>query len=197
MDRIHLKHRKEDNMTQKDKELSFIDISGRLHYGVIVNYKEDEYDYHKWKITNLHILSYSKSGTLIDTDWDGWISYEENEGCGMSSGSRPFRFGEVLPYLRPMSSMTDKEKKDLLTTIVGNKNSKYFQVLQDGSIDNTDAEIQDLNKFNIHWISFNKDTVTLYLDWLNKKMFDYRGLIKKGLAIEAPEEMYKESATKG
>ncbi|MDY6394570.1 MAG: hypothetical protein SPL07_07070 [Bacteroidales bacterium] len=28
------------------------------------------------------------------------------------------------------------------------------------------------------------------LDWLNKKMFDYRGLIPKGLALEALEGMY-------
>ena len=28
-------------------------------------------------------------------------------------------------------------------------------------------------------------------DWLNKKMFDYRGLIPMGLALEAPEGMYK------
>lgn len=100
-------------MKQEDKELSFIDISGRLHYGVIVNYKENEYDYRKWKITNLHTLSYSKSGTLIDTDYDGWISYEEHQGCGMSTGSRPFRFGEVLPYLRPISSMTEEERNEL------------------------------------------------------------------------------------
>ena len=28
-------------------------------------------------------------------------------------------------------------------------------------------------------------------DWLNKHHFDYRGLIEKGLALEAPEGMYK------
>ena len=28
-------------------------------------------------------------------------------------------------------------------------------------------------------------------DWLNAHHFDYRGLIKKGLALEAPEGMYK------
>lgn len=28
------------------------------------------------------------------------------------------------------------------------------------------------------------------IDWLNKHHFDYRGLIKKGLAIKAPEGMY-------
>ena len=30
------------------------------------------------------------------------------------------------------------------------------------------------------------------LDWLNEHRFDYRGLIEKGLALEAPEDMYKE-----
>ena len=28
-------------------------------------------------------------------------------------------------------------------------------------------------------------------DYLNSKHFDYRGLIEKGLALEAPEGMYK------
>ena len=140
--------------TQEDKELSFIDISGRLHYGVIVNYKENEYDFRKWKITSLSTLSYSQSGILIDTDYDGWISYEEYEGCGMSTGSRPFRFGKVLPYLRPMSSMTEEEK------------------------DTYDA----LTMCNAPWV---------VNDWLNAHYFDYRGLIEKGLALEAPEGIYK------
>lgn len=34
------------------------------------------------------------------------------------------------------------------------------------------------------------DTLETY-DWLNKHHFDYRGLIEKGLALEAPEGMYK------
>lgn len=37
--------------------------------------------------------------------------------------------------------------------------------------------------------SVNSET-TCTFDWFNKKMFDYRGLIEKGLAIEAPEGMY-------
>jgi len=32
--------------------------------------------------------------------------------------------------------------------------------------------------------------IPAYIDWLNKKMFDYRGLIPMGLALEAPEGMY-------
>ena len=30
-----------------------------------------------------------------------------------------------------------------------------------------------------------------YVDWLTAHHFDYRGLIEKGLALEAPEDMYK------
>lgn len=32
--------------------------------------------------------------------------------------------------------------------------------------------------------------IPAYIDWLNKKMFDYRGLIPMDLALEAPEGMY-------
>lgn len=94
------------------------------------------------------------------------------------------------PYLRSMSSMTEKEMKELLRTVVGRKSVKYFQVLPDGSIINTDAVVQDADNSIMHWINFNKDTITSYIDWLNAHYFDYRGLIKKGLAIEAPEDMY-------
>lgn len=34
------------------------------------------------------------------------------------------------------------------------------------------------------------DTTYEKYDWLNKKMFDYRGLIPKGIVLEAPEGMY-------
>ena len=30
----------------------------------------------------------------------------------------------------------------------------------------------------------------LLIDWLNEHHFDYRGLIEKGLALEAPKDMY-------
>ena len=36
----------------------------------------------------------------------------------------------------------------------------------------------------------SQDTVKS-IDWLNAHHFDYRGLIKLGLAIEAPKNMYK------
>ena len=159
-------------MKQEEKELSFIDISGRLHYGVIVNYKENEYDLRKWKITSLYTLSYSQSGILIDKDFDGWISYEEHEGCGMSTGSRPFRFGEVLPYLRPLSSMTEEEFDDMFNQFYSAQEEFFRNCSNTNTIEKLIAN----------------DTVRY--DWLNKHHFDFRRLIPKGLALEAPSRMY-------
>ena len=138
-------------MTQENKELLLRDLSARLTYGVIVDYKEDKYDFHHWKISTLHAPAYSQSGSLINTDSDGWIEYNEYKGCGMSSGSRPLHLEITLPFLRPMSSMTEEERK-------------YLQKLPFPYV---------------------------FVDWLNKHHFDYRGLIEKGLALEAPKGMYK------
>ena len=49
----------------------------------------------------------------------------------------------------------------------------------------TDAEKKDYDSMQA-WKSFDWEMV----DWYNKHHFDYRGLIKKGLALEAPEGMY-------
>lgn len=43
---------------------------------------------------------------------------------------------------------------------------------------------------------FNEDgllntSIDTYLDWLLEGHFDFRGLIQMGLALEAPEDMYK------
>ena len=41
------------------------------------------------------------------------------------------------------------------------------------------------------WMNDPVYSISDSIDWLNKNHFDYRGLIEKGLALEAPEEMYK------
>lgn len=48
----------------------------------------------------------------------------------------------------------------------------------------TKEEKKEYNKL-LCWRSPKK-----VFDWLNAHHFDYRGLIKKGLALEAPKEMY-------
>ena len=43
------------------------------------------------------------------------------------------------------------------------------------------------NFFNYDGVEYPEE----YIDWLNEHHFDYRGLIEKGLALEAPEGMYE------
>jgi len=95
-----------------------------------------------------------------------------------------------IPYLRPMSSMTEEEKKELLTLLVGEDSISHFKVENDG-IANTDENIQSGHSWQYHWLNFSNENMSLYADWLNSHHFDYRGLIGKGLAMEAPEWMYK------
>ena len=71
------------------------------------------------------------------------------------------------PYLRPMSSMTEKEKKYILD----NFGVVSIKVFGGGSI-------------------LPLEAAPMYIDWLNAHHFDYRGLIEKGLAIIALEWMY-------
>lgn len=150
-------------MTQEEKQILLIDLSARLPYGVIVNYKESEYDFHKWKIETLDAPAYSESGLLIETNGDGWIGYTEYIGCGMSSASRALHLDKMLPYMRPMSSMTEEEHKEY--------DSRRKHVCD------------EYNRYCF-------DTVESF-DWLNAHHFDYRGLIEKGLALEATKEMYE------
>ena len=154
-------------MTQEE-DLLLKDLCARLPYGVKV----------KTPYNNAILIGLTKR--------KGFKKDEQYIDAITDKQTYPVRY--IHPFLRPMSSMTEEEKEDLLEAVVGKDGVKYFQVLSDGSIDNTDATIQDLNKFNMHWVNFDKDNVTSYLDWLNAHHFDYRDLIERGLAIKVTEE---------
>ena len=81
---------------------------------------------------------------------------------------------DIKPYLRPMSSMTEKEREQLYFAI-----DFYGKIDKDGDIDASNHEF------------IFSETCMDYVDWLNAHHFDYRGLIEKGLTLEAPEGMYK------
>ena len=154
-------------MTQEEKQLLLADLSARLPYGVkgIITYNGDKDIFTIKGIFNILFLS-------------------DTECCHVE---------DFKPYLRSMSSMTEEERLELLEVVVGKDAIKYFQVLIDGSIDNTDAEHQDLQNFTMHWVNFDGINTASYLDWLNAHHFDYRGLIEKNLAIAVTEEnnLYK------
>ena len=52
----------------------------------------------------------------------------------------------------------------------------------------TEEERQDF----AYYVAHGNNSVALdFVDWCNAHHFDHRGLIEKGLALEAPEDMYK------
>lgn len=86
----------------------------------------------------------------------------------------------IVPYLRPMSSMTDEEFQKLRSicphSMINKTNVTGWFVGINGSDYGRISRIDEISKF---------------IDWLNAYHFDYRGLIPMGLALEAPEGMYK------
>lgn len=81
---------------------------------------------------------------------------------------------DFKPYLRPMSSMTNEELKEL-------------RDIFNGDIDFDEWGL-DIIDSDYHAISYLE--ICAIIDWFNAHHFDYRGLIEKGLALVAPDGMY-------
>ena len=76
---------------------------------------------------------------------------------------------ECKPYLFPFSSMTEEQKMEIKSLCDGT------EIFDDGS---WMSYISILGNFNF-------EINLAVVDWYNKNHFDYRGLIEKGLAIDA------------
>ena len=87
----------------------------------------------------------------------------------------PIPYENIKPYLRPMSSMTEEEKDEL--ALIGDK------------------DFQSVRKwYNAEYMNETDPPCPVTsgkVDYCNKNHFDFRGLIPMGLALEAPEDMYK------
>lgn len=143
-------------MTQKDKELLLKDLCARLPYNVICQVEFKENGKYNSKVMLL-------SGIFTDE------VYFTTKGGSIYSN-------EYKPYLFPLSSMTEEQEEEI-QEIIGNPDyaciirKTYGLELWLNYID-TDPTI---------WL----DTIFEVQDYLNKNHFDYRGLIEKGLAIDA------------
>lgn len=127
-------------MTQQEKQILLQDLCTRLPYDVKVKYFDIEYPFGSEPVILIpHLLC---------NRWEN--------------------IHDVKPYLRPMSSMTEEEKKEFQACHCVYELHPDFQPMMCNLAN-------ELNMF----------------DWLNVHHFDYRGLIPMGLALEAPEDMYK------
>ena len=159
-------------MTQEDKDLVLKDMCSRIPYGLRLWIKmyEGKPDHF---IKSHNILSSVNYTTLSPR-----ISIEgalyDIEGPEYSCGEQ-----YIKPYLRPLFSMTENEFQNL---------KSYSGLIYD------QLELQEFYD-NSKCLEFYLSEIPSYVvilvfDWLNKSMFDYRGLIPRGLALEAPKDMY-------
>ena len=103
---------------------------------------------------------------------------QECEGYGNNINYVAGLREDCKPYLRPMSSMTEEEKKKLKEETCPNGTGLFDKHYLICPVNHYGEQIS---------FEFMSDII----NWLNAHHFDYRGLIEKGLALEAPEEMYK------
>lgn len=148
-------------MTQENKQLLLKDLCARLPYGV------------KFASFSQSMKNHSEPVTLRQIYYHNECDANNIEGDNDISTIIEF----VKPYLRPMSSMSEEE----------------FLTLYDMCRDK-------VSQFSIHPTYYTDFKTKKYvpkfiygsnhLDYLISRHFDYRGLIEKGLALEAPEGMY-------
>lgn len=146
-------------MKQKDKKLLIKDLCARLPYGVYVEHISTGMRGH------LHDLKVYPLYDKTDDHIYDYICSTDFFGDGDYFDIEAFK-----PYLFPLSSMTKKQKEE-----IGNLGWNFDNF----EIHNVSECIGNYREFVTHSDCF------VLIDWLNKNHFDYRGLIEKGLAIDA------------
>ena len=151
-------------MSQEDKQLLFKDLSARLPYRVKCTTKS------MWNGVYT-IVSYKDNRFFLDCP-----IYNE--------GDDEWMIESIVPYLRPISSMTEEE-------------FVYFMGLRGRNFSHHD--ICQMMKETFNNPNYMTIVTQLYcylhkMDWLFSKHFDVRGLIERSLAIAVTEENnpYKE-----
>lgn len=136
-------------MKQEDTQLLLKDLCTRLPFGICANLPNHHLVSHKYVIDDINAHNGWTNG-LLD--------------CAGRIQIYGAKIEDIKPYLRPMSSMTEEEKK------------KYNDIVKN-TIDFYDCAKSEEVSFFITPI-----------DYLNSIHVDYRGLIPKGLAIEVTKE---------
>jgi hypothetical protein len=156
-------------MTQEEKMLLIKDLSARLPYAVTVEHTSG------FRGT-LHDIAIHHMYDDNDNIYDA-ICYTDFFGDEDSIYIEYFK-----PYLFPLSSMTEEQKRELLEL------TGYEARCEEScGFDSWGFYVNIVGEYTYE---DNQESVILYpdaigIDWCNKNHFDYRGLIEKGLAIDA------------
>lgn len=135
-------------MKQEPQELLLKDICAKLPYGIKASYYGVEEECETWD---------EIEGITLDEDFGGYVDI----------GQYSLPIERIKPYLFPMSSMTDEQKKYI--------SNKW------GINEEFDFEID--SNWGEYFVELG-DTVD-FINWLNKNHFDIYGLIPMGIALDA------------
>ena len=149
-------------MTQEQRELLLKDLSARLQY-------------------KLHCRVFKLNGDIKENDDILYGVVGDNVMTLKSDKDECLMYYQIKPYLRPMSSMTEEEREEL-----EHLSDEYFGIALDKQIEEL---VSSSSKEGSRVLEYIASSVVV--DWLNEHHFDYRGLIDKELALEAPKDMYK------
>ena len=156
-------------MTEQEKDLLLKDLCARLPYGVLCHV--DGFD-EPHKLNTIEV-DY-ENGHLLD------FGYDENSGLNIQA-----YLSEVKPYLRPLWALKEAQKSKLLEF-----NFRFDDSYDEAGIVNEDPNEYD--DYNQHPYTFiHEDHCSGLIDFFNSEHIDYRGLVKKDLALAATENMYK------
>lgn len=150
-------------MTQEEKQVLLNDICARLPYGVKVSLNKNN-------IGDLTAV-YSFDGCAIIENLKEKVRVDDFSSSDY--GMFTIDENDVKPYLRPISSMTEEEKR-VLNSFAFDMGNKWFDAASNEE----------------KWLATIENS-TKSTDYLYSKHLDIHGLIEKGLALEAPEGMYK------
>jgi hypothetical protein len=178
-------------MTEEDKKILKADLCGRLPYGVRGVVPAAATDPHRYDMDGFpeeYMFNADVELDMIDAANDEiFVSvFTDDEGLSeyiylCQTDGVPWTIGEFKPYLRSMSNMTEDEKSEFETL----KQMSVTVVMPNGVNRSKPSYIVDLDD--------DGDGLNILYDWLNINHFDFRGLIKKGLAVEAPDGIYRKS----
>ena len=158
-------------MTKEEKHLLSIDIAARLPYGI-------------W------FQSYHSEGGI---EGKGTFNYYVDANSEDAAGAITVIYPNCKPYLRPLKSMTADERQELYAIVL-----KYVDGKDDSEESPSEWSLYDnTGIWNVMGgARFYFDEMSYVYDWLIEHHFDFRGLIEKGLALPATEDMYKQQIMK-
>ena len=194
-------------MKQEERQLLLQDLAARVPYGLKGQCEfETETDNEFWSETNrfnldVNLEKISTYGKIrVKYFFDDTIDKESEEGekqlnlFDFVENYQDYADDEIdiedfKPYLRPISSMSWDEIYSVAGIVIPGLPHNIDETKGTCSVcchNYTDEIEQDFSVQDLANGIYGIEG----LDWLNEHHFDYRGLIKKGLALEAPEFMY-------